>query len=102
MVRKFVLVVLAVCFLAAASSLAMAQVVPFGTVPIASGGFAHSFQKTVAFGPFTPPVGDVSEQFYQYPGFSPFGAYPGGGYAYNLGVGPTPAGYAPYGGFTYL
>lgn len=103
MVRKCILLVLAACLLAAAASIAAAQYVPYGPYPgVVSGGFTHSFQKSVAYGPFAPPVGEVAEQYYEFPGLSPFGAYPGGGYAYDYGLGMTPNGYGPYGGFTYL
>jgi hypothetical protein len=49
-------------------------------------------------------VAQASEQFYQYPGLTPFGAYPGAGYAAAGGVGFDPATgyYGPYGAVTPL
>jgi hypothetical protein len=49
-----------------------------------------------------PPQTQVSDTFYSYPGINAFGPYPGAGYASICGVGFTPCGYTPYGGFTYL
>lgn len=98
--RYLILVLLALALFAAASPLVTAQFAPAGTVQ--SGGFTRTYQQSSVGGTFIPPQTQVSETFYSYPGISPYGAYPGGGYAYNYGVGPTPYGYGPYGGFTYL
>jgi hypothetical protein len=67
-------------------------------------GYSYSTQQSSAFGPFTPPVTQASEQFYQYPGLTPYGAYPGAGYAAMGGVGYDPMSgyYGPYGGYTPL
>jgi hypothetical protein len=65
-------------------------------------GFTYSTQQSSAFGPLTPPVTQASEQFYQFPGLTPYGAYPGAGYAATGGVGYDPYSgyYGPYGGYT--
>ncbi len=84
-----------------------------GAIPLAApiapcgpytSGFTYSAQTASACGPFTPPVAQTSEQFYQYPGLTPYGAYPGGGYAYTNGIGFDPASgyYGPFGAATYL
>jgi hypothetical protein len=67
-------------------------------------GFTYSAQQSSSFGPFSPPVAQASEQFYQYPGLTPFGAYPGAGYAAAGGVGfdPVTGYYGPYGAVTPL
>jgi len=81
--------------------------VPFDTVapsgPFTS-GYTYSAQQASAFGPFTPPVSQAAEQFYQFPGLTPFGPYPGAGYAASGGVGfdPVTGYYGPYGGVTPL
>jgi hypothetical protein len=81
--------------------------VPFETVapcePFTS-GFTYSAQQASAFGPFTPPVSQAAEQFYQFPGLTPFGAYPGAGFAAAGGMGfdPISGYYGPYGGVTPL
>ena len=97
MIGKAFFILLAACLLATMP--AFAQVVPCG--PFTS-GFTHSFQSATAWGPFSPPVSETAEQFYQFPGVSPFGLCPGGGFASDFGVGFTPNGYGPFGGFTYL
>ncbi len=53
-------------------------------------------------GTFVPPQTQVSDTFYSYPGINAFGPYPGAGYSSVSGIGFTPFGYSPYGGFTYL
>lgn len=67
-------------------------------------GFVYSAQRSAAFGPFTPPVAEASERFYQMPGLTPFGPYPGAGYALAGGVGFDPATgyYGPYGAYEPL
>jgi hypothetical protein len=67
-------------------------------------GFVYSAQKSAAFGPFAPPVAEASEQFYQLPGLTPFGPYPGAGYALAGGVGfdPVTGYYGPYGAYMPL
>jgi hypothetical protein len=81
--------------------------VPFGAVapcgPFTS-GYTYSAQQASAFGPFTPPVSQAAEQFYQFPGLTPYGPYPGAGYAASGGVGydPVTGYYGPYGGVTPL
>lgn len=77
--------------------------------PVAAGGpytagFTYSAQQASAFGPFSPPASQVSEQYYQWPGITPYGAYPGTGYSATGGVGFDPASgyYGPYGGVTPL
>jgi hypothetical protein len=67
-------------------------------------GFTYSAQQSSSYGPFSPPVAQASEQFYQYPGLSPFGAYPGAGYAAAGGVGfdPVTGYYGPYSAYTPL
>lgn len=83
--------------------------VPFTAAPVVpcgpfTSGFSYSAQQASAFGPFTPPVAEAAEQFYQYPGLTPFGAYPGAGYAAAGGVGfdPISGYYGPYGGVVPL
>ncbi len=83
--------------------------VPFAAAPVApcgpfTAGFTYSAQQSSAFGPCTPPVTEAAEQFYQYPGLTPYGAYPGTGYAAAGGVGfdPLSGYYGPYGAFTPL
>lgn len=79
--------------------------VPFAGAPLAapvapfSGGFTFSTQSASAFGPCTPPVSQTSEQFYQFPGLTPCGPYPGAGYAATGGVGfdPVTGYYGPFG-----
>ncbi len=67
-------------------------------------GYEFSAQQSSAFGPFTPPVAQASEQFYQYPGLTPYGPYPGSGYLAAGGVGfdPVTGYYGPYGMATPL
>jgi hypothetical protein len=78
-----------------------APVAPCG--PFTS-GFTYGAQQASAFGPFTPPVSEAAEQFYQFPGLTPYGPYPGAGYAATGGVGfdPMTGYYGPYGGVTPL
>jgi hypothetical protein len=88
--------------------------IPFGgtcAAPLVGGvaapftqGFTYANQQSAAFGPFTPPVSQASEAFYQYPGLTPFGAYPGAGFAATGGVGLDPISgyYGPYGAYTPL
>jgi hypothetical protein len=90
-----------------AAPLVAPMVAPFASPIVASpltGGFTYSNSQSSAFGPFSPPVSQASEQFYQYPGLTPFGAYPGTGYAATGGVGfdPVSGYYGPYGGITPL
>jgi len=68
------------------------------TAPFTS-GFTYSASQSSAFGPFTPPVSQATEQFYQYPGLTPYGAYPGAGFSAVGGVGfdPISGYYGPYG-----
>jgi hypothetical protein len=83
---------------------------PCGVTPVVApcapftSGFEYSAQQSSAFGPFTPPVTEAAEQFYQYPGLTPFGPYPGAGYAAAGGVGfdPISGYYGPYGAVTPL
>ncbi len=76
--------------------------------PVACGpftsGFTYSATQSSAYGPFTPPVAQAAEQFYQYPGLTPYGPYPGAGYAAAGGVGfdPMSGYYGPYGAYTPL
>ena len=83
-------------------ALAVLTIGPAAAQLVQTGGFTRTYQKSVAGGTCVPPQAEVSETFYQYPGISTLGAYPGCGYAYDYGVGLTPYGYGPYGGFTYL
>jgi hypothetical protein len=83
--------------------------VPCATTPVApcgpfTSGFTYSAQQASAFGPFTPPVSEAAEQFYQLPGLTPYGPYPGSGYSAAGGVGfdPVTGYYGPYGGVTPL
>jgi hypothetical protein len=96
-----IIAAIALTLLAAASSVAAAQVCAPYAVPL-SGGYTHSYERTTVCGTFIPYQTDVSEAYYETPGISPFGVSPGGGYAYNAGIGFTPCGYGPYGDFTYL
>lgn len=89
-----------------ATPLAAPLVAPFAAPVTACGpytsGFTYSATQSSAFGPFAPPVSQATEQFYQYPGLTPFGAYPGAGYAAAGGVGfdPMSGYYGPYGAYT--
>lgn len=87
------------CVVLLASLLAVAPAVA-QCVP--TGGFTRTYQQSTVGGTFIPPQTHVSDVFYSYPGVSAFGAYPGGGYAADYGVGFTPYGYTPYGAYTYL
>jgi hypothetical protein len=78
-----------------------AQVAPFGPC-VQTGGYTRTISGSTVGGTFVPPQTQVSDTFYSYPGVSAFGPYPGAGYASTYGVGFTPFGYSPYGGFTYL
>ena len=82
--------------------LALLAIGPSAAQLVQTGGFTRTYQQNYAGGTFVPPQAEISEAFYQYPGVSAFGVYPGGGYAYDYGVGMTPYGYTPYGAFTYL
>lgn len=82
--------------------IAMLAIAPAAAQLVQTGGFTRTYQQNVAGGTFVPPQAEVSETFYSYPGISAFGPYPGAGYAYDYGVGMTPCGYGPFGGFTYL
>ena len=77
---------------------------PVAAVAPFTSGYTYSANQASAFGPFTPPVSQASEQFYQYPGLTPYGAYPGAGYAATGGVGldPMTGYYGPYGAYTPL
>jgi hypothetical protein len=94
----------AACAAPFAAPLAAPCVAPVAPCSPVTGGFTYSTQQASAFGPFTPPVTQAAEQFYQYPGLTPFGAYPGAGYAAEGGVGfdPVSGYYGPYGGVTPL
>ncbi len=78
-----------------------AQVAPFGPV-VQTGGYTRTISGSSVAGTFVPPQTQVSDTFYSYPGISAFGPYPGCGYASTQGIGFTPYGYMPYGGFAYL
>lgn len=92
--------VLLVVLLAAAASVS-AQFAPCGPL-IQTGGYTRTISGSAAGGTFVPPQTQFSDTFYSYPGVSAYGPYPGGGYSSTWGVGFTPYGYSPYGGFTYL
>ncbi|BAI60148.1 hypothetical protein MCP_0076 [Methanocella paludicola SANAE] len=87
-----------------AAPLAAPCAAPVATYGPFTSGFTYSATRSSAFGPFAPPVAEATEQFYQYPGISPYGAYPGAGYAAASGVGFDPATgyYGPYGAYTPL
>ena len=85
----------------------VAPVVPAIAGPVVgpyTNSFTYSNQQSSAFGPFTPPVTQASEQFYQNPGITPYGVYPGAGYAATGGIGFDPASgyYGPFGAYTPL
>lgn len=84
--------------LLAISVTAQAQIAPC----VQTGGFTRSYSQSTVGGTFVPPQTHVESTYYNYPGISAFGAYPGSGYAYEGGVGFTPFGYTPYSAFTYL
>ncbi len=96
------LIALAMLFvlLAVATSVS-AQLAPCGPL-VQTGGCTRTVSGSSVGGTFVPPQTQVSDTFYSYPGINAFGPYPGAGYAATSGIGFTPAGYAPYGGFTYL
>ena len=80
---------------------ASAQLAPFA--PVETGGYTRTVSASSVAGTFVPPQTQVSDTFYSFPGVSAFGGpYPGAGYSSTWGTGFTPAGYMPYGGFTYL
>lgn len=87
--------------LLALSAIAAAQFAPFGPC-VQSGGYTRTVSASSVAGTFVPPQTQVSDTFYSYPGISAFGPYPGAGYSSMYGIGFTPYGYTPYGGFTYL
>lgn len=70
--------------------------------PVVTGGFTRTYQYRAAGGTCMPPVMEASRAFYSHPGISPYGAYPGCGFIENYGIGFTPCGYMPYGGFSYI
>jgi hypothetical protein len=88
---------LLIALLAATTSVS-AQLAP--RVP--TGGYTRTISRSSITGTFIPPQTQVSDTFYSYPGVSAFGPYPGAGHSRTRGVGFTPFGYSPYGGFTYL
>lgn len=87
--------------LLAVSTGASAQLAPCGPL-VQTGGYTRTVSGSSVGGTFIPPQTQVSDTFYSYPGINAFGPYPGAGYASTYGVGFTPYGYTPYGGFTYL
>jgi hypothetical protein len=78
-----------------------AQLAPCGPL-VQTGGYTRTISGSSVCGTFVPPQSQVSDTFYSYPGVNAFGPYPGAGSASTWGVGFTPFGYSPYGGFTYL
>jgi hypothetical protein len=69
---------------------------------VPTGGYTRTVSGSSIAGTFIPPQTQFSDTFYSYPGVSAFGPYPGAGYSSTWGIGFTPFGYSPYGGFTYL
>jgi hypothetical protein len=78
-----------------------AQLAPVGPL-VQTGGYTRTISGSSVAGTFVPPQTQVSDTFYSYPGVNALGPYPGAGYSGTWGVGFTPFGYSPYGGFTYL
>lgn len=101
--KVFIAMAILAAFLALTAS-ASAQIAPCGPVGplVQTGGFTRTVSGSSVGGTFIPPQTQVSDTFYSYPGISAFGPYPGAGYASTYGIGFTPFGYTPYGGFTYL
>jgi len=82
--------------------LAMLAASPAAAQCLQTGGFTRTYQQSSVGGTFVPPQTHVSETFYSHPGISAYGPYPGSGIAYEGGIGFTPGGYMPYGGYTAL
>ncbi len=99
--RKVLLATALLLALLAVSAGVSAQIAPCGPL-VPTGGFTRTVSASAVAGTFVPPQAQVSDTFYSYPGISAFGPYPGAGYASTEGIGFTPYGYMPYGGFTYL
>jgi hypothetical protein len=99
--RKVLLATALLVMLLAVSTGASAQLAPCGPL-VQTGGYTRTVSGSSVGGTFIPPQTQVSDTFYSYPGINAFGPYPGAGYASICGVGFTPCGYTPYGGFTYL
>jgi hypothetical protein len=87
--------------LLAATATVSAQLAPIGPL-VQTGGYTRTISGSTVGGTFVPPQTQFSDTFYNYPGISAFGPYPGAGYSSVSGIGFTPFGYSPYGGFTYL
>jgi hypothetical protein len=87
--------------LLAASTGVSAQLAPCGPL-VQTGGYTRTISGSTAGGTFVPPQTQFTDTFYSYPGINAFGPYPGAGYSSVSGIGFTPFGYTPYGGFTYL
>jgi hypothetical protein len=99
--RKVLLATALLVALLAVSTGVSAQLAPCGPL-VQTGGYTRTVSGSTAGGTFMPTQTQVSDTFYSYPGISAFGPYPGAGYASTYGIGFTPYGYAPFGGFTYL
>jgi len=99
--RKVLLATALLVALLAVSTDVSAQLAPCGPI-VQTGGYTRTVSGSTVGGTFVPPQTQVSDTFYSYPGVSAFGPYPGAGYASTYGVGFTPYGYTPFGGFTYL
>jgi len=91
---------LLIALLATATSVS-AQLAPCGPC-VQTAGFTRTISGSSVSGTFIPPQAQVSDTFYSFPGVSACGPYPGAGYSSVSGIGFTPCGYTPYGGFTYL
>jgi hypothetical protein len=99
--RKIWIAAALLVMLLAATVSVSAQLGPCGPL-VQTGGYTRTVSGSTVGGTFIPPQAQVSDTFYSYPGISSFGPYPGAGYSAVQGVGFTPFGYSPYGGFTYL
>jgi hypothetical protein len=102
--RKGLIVTAMLVTLLALSAGVAAQFAPFAPCGplVQTGGYTRTVSGSSVAGTFIPPQTQVSDVFYSYPGINAFGPYPGCGYASTQGIGFTPYGYAPFGGFTYL
>jgi hypothetical protein len=99
--RKGLMTIAMLIALLAVSVSVSAQLAPCGPL-VQTGGYTRTISGSTVGGTFVPPQTQVSDVFYSYPGINAFGPYPGAGYASTSGIGFTPFGYSPYGGFTYL
>jgi hypothetical protein len=100
-IRKGLIIAAMLAALLTVSVSVSAQIAPCGPL-VPTGGYTRTVSGSTVGGTFVPPQTQISDTFYSYPGVNAFGPYPGAGYASTQGIGFTPFGYSPFGGFTYL